>query len=33
MTDLYPMDKLDERRLRRDKILSNIAKIKRQINL
>ena len=24
MTDLYPMDKLDERRLRRDKILSNL---------
>jgi len=33
MTNLYPMDKLDERRLRRDKILSNIAKVKRQLNL
>ena len=31
--DMYPMDKLDERRLRRDKILSNIAKVKRQLNL
>merc|ERR1719510_2366406 len=33
LTNLYPMDKLDERRLRRDKILSNIAKVKRQLNL
>jgi L-gulonate 3-dehydrogenase len=33
MTALYPMDKLDERRLRRDKILATIAKTKRQMNL